>query len=289
MDPDAAEVMKPEARAERSTSLGDAHFLWFKAMQENGMPPMDAILAATRNIALAYKRPDLGTIEKGKLADVVVLDADPLDDLNNIRKIAMVIKDGSVIDRTKLPMRKVLTTPRSTRVIITTDLGPIEVELEPTRAPKTVENFLKYVDGGFYDGGSFYRTVRADNQPKDEQKIEVLQGGINPAKRAELPAAIALERTKDTGIYHTEGAISMARGAPDSARGEFFICLDDRPSLDFGGQRNKDGQGFAAFGRVVSGLDLVRKIQGMKAEEQRLTPTVKIVKVTRVRYPGDTP
>ena len=87
MDPDAAEQSKPEQLKERSTTLGDGHFLWFKAMQENGMKPMDAILAATRNIAAAYHKLDeLGTIEKGKLADLVIIDADPLDDLNNIRK-----------------------------------------------------------------------------------------------------------------------------------------------------------------------------------------------------------
>ena len=100
MDPDAMEQQKPEQLKDRSTTLGDGHFLWFKAMQENGIKPMDAILAATKNIAAAYHKLDeLGTIEKGKLADLVVLDADPLDDLNNIRKISMVMKDGQVVDR----------------------------------------------------------------------------------------------------------------------------------------------------------------------------------------------
>ena len=83
-------------------------------MQENGIRPMDAILAATRNIAAAYhKLDDLGTIEKGKLADLVVLDADPLDDLNNIRKISMVMKDGQVVNRDSLPIKKLLTVSRS--------------------------------------------------------------------------------------------------------------------------------------------------------------------------------
>jgi imidazolonepropionase-like amidohydrolase len=113
MDPDNAAQQKPEELRDRSTTLGDAHFLWFKAMQENGMRPMDAILAATRNIAAAYRKlDDFGTIEPGKRADLVILGGDPLDDLNNIRKIEVVIKDGSIVDRAALPRRPALTAPR---------------------------------------------------------------------------------------------------------------------------------------------------------------------------------
>jgi len=282
MDPDAVEQMKPEAAKERSTTLGEGHFLWFKAMQENGMRPMDAILAATRNVAAAYHKLDqFGTIEKGKLADLVVIDADPLDDLNNIRKISMVMQAGRVVDRGKLPSRHVLTAPRSTRVVITTELGDIELELDANRAPATVANFLKYVDGGFYNGGVFHRTVRPDNQKGQKTPIAVVQAGINPERRDQAFPPIPLERTKDTGVWHVEGAISMARGGPDTARSDFFICLDDLPALDFGGARNADGQGFAAFGRVVRGLDIVRKIQQSAAEGERLTPAIKIVKVAR--------
>jgi adenine deaminase len=115
MDPDAYEAMKPKLRFERLTELGEGHFLWFKAMVEKGMTPMDAIVSATRNIAAAYHKLDqFGTLEKGKLADIVVLDADPLSDINNVRKISMVIKAGQVIDRDKLPVRNFLTKPRST-------------------------------------------------------------------------------------------------------------------------------------------------------------------------------
>jgi imidazolonepropionase-like amidohydrolase/cyclophilin family peptidyl-prolyl cis-trans isomerase len=282
MDPDAAEQMKPEQTKDRSTTLGDGHFLWFKAMQENGMRPMDAILAATRNIAAAYHKLDqFGTIEKGKLADLVVIDADPLDDLNNIRKISMVMKDGQVVDRGRLPIKKTLTAPRGMRVVITTELGDIELELDAARAPVTVANFLKYVDGGFYDGGAFHRTVRPDNQTAQKNPIDVVQGGINPERRSQAFPAIPIERTKDTGVWHVEGAISMARAGPDTARSDFFICLTDLPELDFGGQRNADGQGFAAFGHVVRGLDIVRKIQQSPADGERLTPSIRIVKVTR--------
>jgi imidazolonepropionase-like amidohydrolase/cyclophilin family peptidyl-prolyl cis-trans isomerase len=282
MDPDSAEQMKPEQAKDRSTTLGEGHFLWFKAMQENGMRPMDAILAATRNIAAAYHKLDqFGTIEKGKLADLVVIDADPLDDLNNIRKISTVMMEGRVVDRGRLPVKNVLTAPRSTHVIITTELGDIELELDAARAPTTVANFLKYVDGGFYDGGSFHRTVRPDNQTAEINPIFVVQGSIDPERRGQAFPAIPLERTKDTGVWHVEGAISMARSGPDTAQFEFFICLNDLPALDFGGMRNADGQGFAAFGRVVRGLDIVRKIQQSPAQGERLTPSIRVVKVAR--------
>ena len=80
---------------------------------------------------------------------------------------------------------------------------------------------------------------------------------------------------------HKDGTISMARDGPDSAMSDFFICVGDQPELDFGGKRNPDGQGFAAFGRVVKGMDVVKKIQASKADGQTLTPPVKIIKVTR--------
>jgi peptidyl-prolyl cis-trans isomerase A (cyclophilin A) len=270
-------------RVDRLTELGEGHFLWFKAMVEKGMTPMDAIVAATRNIAAAYHKLDqIGTLETGKIADVVVLDADPLQDINNLRRIATVIKDGQVVDRDQLPRKRVLTTSRNTRVIITTELGDIELELDAARAPATVANFLNYVDGGFYDGGLFHRTVRPDNQTADKNPIDVVQAGINPERRGQAAfPAIALERTKDTGVWHVEGAISMARSGPDTAKSDFFICLADLPSLDFGGARNADRQGFAAFGRVVRGLEIVRKIQQAPAEGERLAPPVRIIKVAR--------
>ncbi|WP_426044102.1 peptidylprolyl isomerase [Caulobacter sp. DWR3-1-2] len=143
------------------------------------------------------------------------------------------------------------------RVQMVTDLGPIVIELYPAKAPITVANFLAYADQHLLDGGAFYRTVspKNDNNPAT---IRVIQGGLN-RDDSPLPA-IAHETTKVTGILHTDGVISMARGAPGTAGSEFFICLGDNPALDFGGARNKDGQGFAAFGKVVEGMDVVRKI-----------------------------
>jgi imidazolonepropionase-like amidohydrolase len=113
MDPDAVEQMSPQLRVDRLTELGEGHFNWFTAMVEKGMTPMDAIVSATRNIAAAYHKLDqIGTIEKGKVADLVVLDADPLQDITNIRRISTVIKDGQIVDRDKLPLKRVLTAAR---------------------------------------------------------------------------------------------------------------------------------------------------------------------------------
>jgi peptidyl-prolyl cis-trans isomerase A (cyclophilin A) len=181
-------------------------------------------------------------------------------------------------------------TPGSERVRVQTELGDIVIEVDTTRAPVTAANFLAYVDGGHYDGGTFHRTVRLDNQPESTIKIEVIQAGVNPDKSKAGFAPIALERTSVTGLRHKDGVVSMARGAPDSANSGWFICINDQPSLDFGGMRNPDGQGFAAFGRVVSGMDVVRRIQAAPSssnrttntEAQKLTPPIRIVKAARV-------
>ncbi len=166
-------------------------------------------------------------------------------------------------------------------VVLQTELGEIEVELEAGKAPATVANFLKYVDGKFYDGGVFHRTVRADNQPRDKVRIGVVQAGIDPKREKDEFPPIRLERTRDTKLAHKGGTISMARDGPDTATSDFFICVGDQPELDFGGKRNPDGQGFAAFGRVVRGLDVVKKIQAAPADGQKLTPPVKILKARR--------
>jgi peptidyl-prolyl cis-trans isomerase A (cyclophilin A) len=169
----------------------------------------------------------------------------------------------------------------SVRVLIRTEKGDIEVELDSAKAPNTAANFLKYVDGGYYDGGRFHRTVTRDNQPDNKVKIEVVQAGVNPEKAKDEFQPIKLERTKDTRLSHTGGTISMARDGPDTATSDFFICIGDQKELDFGGKRNPDGQGFAAFGRVVKGMDVVKKVQQAPADGQTLKPPVKILKVTR--------
>ena len=168
---------------------------------------------------------------------------------------------------------------RSVTVVIDTSLGTIEAEIDTVHAPLTAANFLKYVDAGYYNGGQFHRTVKPDNQPNNQVKIEVVQAGVKNGT-PEFPP-IPLERTSVTGILHLDGTISMARNGPDTATSDFFICIGDQPSLDFGGKRNPDGQGFAAFGKVVRGMDVVRKIQSAPAQEQNLTPPVRILKISR--------
>lgn len=166
------------------------------------------------------------------------------------------------------------------RVIIQTSLGSMEVEVDTIRAPLTAHNFLRYVDQGSYRGGQFHRTVREDNQPESRVKIEAIQGGLDSGRAKSFPP-VPLERTSQTGLSHKEGTISMARDGPDTATSDFFICIGDQPELDFGGRRNPDGQGFAAFGRVVKGMDVVRLIQTARAREQRLTPPIEILDITR--------
>lgn len=148
-------------------------------------------------------------------------------------------------------------------VTIFTDRGDIEVAVDTVAAPVTSANFLSYVRAGLYDGGSFYRVVRMDNQPTDSIRIEVIQGWANLAYEDLFFDPIPLERTSETGLSHVDGTISMARGTghPDSATHSFFFTIGNQPSLDFGGKRNPDGQGFAAFGTVRSGMEVIRSIQ----------------------------
>jgi peptidyl-prolyl cis-trans isomerase A (cyclophilin A) len=165
-------------------------------------------------------------------------------------------------------------------VLIETELGRIEVALDMEQAPATATNFLRYVEEGLFTDGQFHRTVTLDNQPDNDILIEVIQASVNREFRESGYEPISLERTNTTGLKHLDGTISMARGGPDSATSSFFICVGDQPSLDFGGMRNADGQGFAAFGRVTNGMDVVRKIQQAPAEGQSLTPPVRILSIT---------
>jgi imidazolonepropionase-like amidohydrolase len=112
MNPDEHDALPDNLKKDESTDLGRAHFLWFQAMAEKGMKPMDAIMAATSNIARAYHLDrEIGTLEPGKRADLLILDADPLADIMNVAKIATVMKDGLVVDRAALPLKRVLTRP----------------------------------------------------------------------------------------------------------------------------------------------------------------------------------
>jgi peptidyl-prolyl cis-trans isomerase A (cyclophilin A) len=171
--------------------------------------------------------------------------------------------------------------PTPVRVVLETEAGEIEIEVDSLLAPLTSANFLKYVDARLFDGGPFHRTVRPDNQQEKPVKIAVIQARANRQREAEFPPAIPLERTNVTRLAHKDGTVSMARAEPDTGRSEFFICIGDQPSLDFGGARNPDGQGFAAFGRVVRGMDVARKIQMSPAAGETLTPPFVIVRARR--------
>ena len=168
-------------------------------------------------------------------------------------------------------------------VLMRTDFGDIRAELYTDKAPVTAGNFLQYVKEDRFKDAVFYRVVRMDNQPNDKVKIQVLQGGLydddHPAK---LPM-IRHETTKETGVLHKNGMLSMARWGPGTADSEFSICVGDQPELDFAGKRNPDGQGFAAFGRVIDGMDVVREIHTQNDEGQTLKPFIKIEKMTLIK------
>ena len=167
-------------------------------------------------------------------------------------------------------------------VVVDTELGVIALNIFAGAAPITAASFLAYVDAGFYDGGVFHRTVTPDNQPDSEIRIEVVQGGRGPDEPRDGLNPIKLERTTLTGLQHHDGTISMARFLPDSALSDFFICIGDQPELDFGGRRNPDAQGFAAFGEVTAGMDVVHAIQRSPHDGQRLSPPIRINHIHRV-------
>ena len=167
-------------------------------------------------------------------------------------------------------------------IIIETTLGDIGIELFLTEAPVTVENFLRYVQDGIYDSSSFYRTVRLDNQPNNDVLIEVIQGGAWKTLDIEKLQPITHETTQETGIKHLNGIISMARNGPGTATTEFFVCINDQPELDFGGKRNPDGQGFAAFGQVISGMATVKAIQNSPHINQEINPMIYIKSIRQV-------
>lgn len=167
------------------------------------------------------------------------------------------------------------------KVQITTELGNIILEIDTIHAPITSKNFLQYVDENRFEVAYFYRIVTLNNQPNNLVKIEVIQGGIfDETSDLRLPT-ILHETTKETHILHKNGTISMARNEPGSADAEFFICVNDQPELDFGGKRNPDGQGFAAFGQVVEGMDVVRKIQQQHEKSQMLVEPIIINSIKR--------
>ncbi len=168
-------------------------------------------------------------------------------------------------------------------VMIYTEAGDIELELYPDKAPKSVAAFLSYVDSGYYTHSSFYRVLSLDNQPMGTAATQLIQGGVwaTRPQRDSLPG-IPHESTQQTGLLHENGTVSLARLAPGTATTEFFICIDKQPGFDYGGAANPDGQGYAAFGKVVSGMEVVFKIYQKPEENQYFSPPVRISKITRL-------
>jgi peptidyl-prolyl cis-trans isomerase A (cyclophilin A) len=188
--------------------------------------------------------------------------------------------------------------PSSINVVLETELGNMTLEIDAARAPITAANFLKYVDAGLYDGGEFHRAVRPDNETRKDVPIQVIQARINQERLSEAFPPVALERTVLTGLKHVDGTLSMARDVtptrtgPDTVRSDFFICIGDQPLLDYGGKRSPDGQGFSAFGRIIDGFDVARRIHMAPtpkdhparfgvAEGQSLVPPIKIIRARR--------
>lgn len=169
-------------------------------------------------------------------------------------------------------------------VKIETHFGDIIVELYPDKAPKTVAAFLSYVDSGLYKGSSFYRVLKEEDQPSSAFRSELIQGGMWQTKnqqQAKLPG-IPHETTKQTGILHKDGVISLARIIPGSASSEFFIVVGDQKAYDYGGDANSDGQGFAAFGKVIKGMEVVRQIHSQPDNETSFLPPIEIMNIVRL-------
>ncbi|MEO6313696.1 MAG: peptidylprolyl isomerase [Chitinophagaceae bacterium] len=169
-------------------------------------------------------------------------------------------------------------------VVIATQAGDIEIELYPDKAPQTVKAFLSYVDAGYYKGCTFYRVLADDNQPMNAYKANLIQGGIwkTDYKRATSLPGIPHEPTNKTSILHKDGVFSLSRMEPGTATTEFFICIGDQPGFDYGGDNNADGQGYAAFGKVVKGMVVVHKIHDFHYHDEAFDPPVGIINIRRL-------
>jgi peptidyl-prolyl cis-trans isomerase A (cyclophilin A) len=165
-------------------------------------------------------------------------------------------------------------------VCIQTELGNIRLQLETEKANLTAQNFLGYITRGDFTNSYFYRVVHQKNQDHQAIKIAVIQGGLGMNSHPKKGATIAHQTTLETGIKHLNGTISMSRLEPGSAHSEFFICIGDQPELDYGGQRNPDGQGFAAFGQTIEGFEIILEIQQQPEQNQMLLEPIKIHSIT---------
>ncbi|MEO9020937.1 MAG: peptidylprolyl isomerase [Ginsengibacter sp.] len=168
---------------------------------------------------------------------------------------------------------------------IQTYYGDIIIELYPDKAPKTVAAFLSYVDSGYFKNTSFYRVLKRDDQPSNVAKTQLIQGGLwqTDLKKQQTIPGIPLETTQQTGILHSEGVLSLARNEdPNSGNTEFFICMDDEPDYDYGGDASPDKKGYVTFGRVIEGMKYVRQIHDQPDYETNFRPLIKIINIKRL-------
>lgn len=177
---------------------------------------------------------------------------------------------GSVVEEVEPDIRP--------NVVLETALGDIEIEVYVDTAPISGGDFLMFVDEGLYDGEGFYRVVRPDNDPLD-MGMSLIQGGILEVGTSDedygdfAKPPIAHERTTDTGLSNVRGTVSIARLEPGTgSAGFFFINIGDNEFLDYGGARNPDGEGYASFGKVVRGMDVVEAIQAQDASGESPSP-----------------
>jgi peptidyl-prolyl cis-trans isomerase A (cyclophilin A) len=173
---------------------------------------------------------------------------------------------------------------KNPHIAIVTPLGDIEVELYPQQAPKTVAAFLSYVDSGFYTNSSFYRVIMSEGLTTSGN-VGLVQGGIYQTNDQLHPAipGIEHESTQLTGLTHSSGTISLARTSPGTANTEFFICIGDQHQFDYGNQSSGDSLGFAAFGKVVKGMPVARKIQEQPKNGEHFTRAIQINSIERIR------
>lgn len=173
------------------------------------------------------------------------------------------------------------------QVKIETSAGDIVVELALDKAPITARNFLRYVDRGLFNGATFYRSSQPEGYTADDYGS--IQGGLQNDPKKVLPP-IAHESTLKTGLHHGDGTISMGRHAPGTAQSDWFICVGDMSYLD-ADPKDPKNPGFAAFGHVVSGMDVVKKILVMPRDPKKgegvmkgemLAKPVRIIRMTRV-------
>ncbi|MCW3089665.1 MAG: peptidyl-prolyl cis-trans isomerase PpiA precursor [Ferruginibacter sp.] len=172
---------------------------------------------------------------------------------------------------------------KNPHIVIYTALGEIEVELFPEKAPLTVAAFLSYVDSGFYTNSSFYRVVMLEGL-STAGNVGLVQGGIwqtNDKQHPNVPG-IVHESTKQTGLSHTNGTISLARTTPGTANTEFFICIGDQTQFDYGSGGAGDSLGFAAFGTVFKGMTVVRQIQQQRQHGQSFDQKIIINKIVKL-------